>query len=61
MKISYIKPNTKWVELIDRESELDVTSLPVADKEEDDTIDDYDDLLAKPGIIYDAWEDEDWR
>ena len=22
-------------------------------------IDDLDDLLAKPGIIYDAWEDED--
>lgn len=22
-------------------------------------IDDLDELLAKPGIIYDAWEDED--
>ena len=26
---------------------------------EGDETDDFDDLLAKPGIIYDAWEDDD--
>ena len=25
----------------------------------EDYVDDFGDLLAKPGIIYDAWEDED--
>ena len=40
-------------------------TLPVADGGNNETpnpnddVDDFDDLLAKPGIIYDAWEDED--
>lgn len=40
-------------------------TLPVADggnngsPDPNDDVDDFGDLLAKPGIIYDAWEDED--
>ena len=34
-------------------------SMTVNSDSNDDNEDDFDDLLAKPGIIYDAWEDED--
>ena len=34
-------------------------SMTVNSDSNDDNVDDFEDLLAKPGIIYDAWEDED--
>lgn len=40
-------------------------TLPVADggtsgtPNSEDYVKEFEDLLAKPGIIYDAWEDED--
>ena len=61
MKKIYITPCLK--KTISMEEELlDVNSLPIFDKEPstgNNNINDHGDLLAKPGIIYDAWEDDD--
>ena len=54
------------LEIRDHQSLMNNTvTLPVTDGGENgtpdpnDDVDDFGDLLAKPGIIYDAWEDED--
>lgn len=61
MKKIYITPCLK--KTISMEEELlDVTSLQINDNVPDDEdLDSHGDLLAKPGIIYDAWEDDDKR
>ena len=66
MKKTYLKPETESLEIRDNQPLMSNTvTLPVADGGNNETpnpnddVDDFDDLLAKPGIIYDAWEDED--
>ena len=61
MKKIYITPCLKKTILMEEEL-LDVTSIPVYDKElptGGGDINDHDDLLAKPTTLYDVWEDED--
>lgn len=63
MKKTYLQPETESLEIRDYEplmsntKYMDVYNGGTSGTPED--IDDLDDLLAKPGIIYDAWEDED--
>lgn len=58
MKKEYLQPRLNIIDYSVEQSLLDL-SMPVYSDEEDPTVEDFDDLLAKPGIIYDAWEDED--
>ena len=63
MKKAYLQPETESLEIRDYEplmsntKYMDVYNGGNSGTPED--IDDLDELLAKPGIIYDAWEDED--
>ena len=66
MKKTYLQPETSSLEIRDNQPLMSNTvTLPVADggnngtPDPDDDVDDFGDLLAKPGIIYDAWEDDD--
>ena len=66
MKKTYLQPETESLEIREHQPLMRKTvNLPVADggnkgtPDPDDDVDDFGDLLAKPGIIYDAWEDED--
>ena len=66
MKKTYLQPETESLEIRDHQPLMSNTvTLPAFNGgtsgttgEEDET-DNFDDLLAKPGIIYDAWEDDD--
>jgi hypothetical protein len=66
MKKTYLQPETESLEIRDHQPLMSNTvTLPVGDggnnetpKPKDD-VSEFEDLLAKPGIIYDAWEDED--
>ena len=61
MKTIYCKPETRWLELTDGYSLMDVvvTSLPVNDdaneNDENQVVGDHDDLLSKPS--YSVWDD----
>ena len=66
MKKTYLQPEMASLEVRDNQPLMNNTvTLPVADggnngsPDPNDDVDDFGDLLAKPGIIYDAWEDED--
>ncbi len=66
MKKTYLQPEMASLEIRDNQPLMNNTvTLPVADggnngtPDPDDDVDDFGDLLAKPGIIYDAWEDDD--
>lgn len=66
MKKTYLQPETSSLEIRDHQPLMSNTvTLPVGDggnnetpKPKDD-VSEFEDLLAKPGIIYDAWEDDD--
>ena len=63
MKKTYLQPETESLEIRDHQplmsntTYMDVYNGGNSGTPED--IDDLDELLAKPGIIYDAWEDDD--
>ena len=66
MKKTYLKPETESLEIRDHQPLMSNTvTLPVGDggtsgtPDSNDDVSEFEDLLAKPGIIYDAWEDED--
>lgn len=66
MKKTYLKPETESLEIRDNQPLMGNTvTLPVGDggtsgtPDSNDDVSEFEDLLAKPGIIYDAWEDED--
>ena len=63
MKKTYLKPETESLEIRDHQPLMSNTEyMNVYNGGNSGTpedIDDLDELLAKPGIIYDAWEDED--
>lgn len=66
MKKTYLKPETENLEIRDNQPLMSNTvTLPIDDggtsgtPNSEDYVDDFGDLLAKPGIIYDAWEDDD--
>ena len=58
MKKEYMQPRLNIIGYSFELPLLDM-SMTVNSDSNDDNEDDFDDLLAKPGIIYDAWEDED--
>ena len=66
MKKTYLKPETESREIRDHQPLMSNTvTLPVGDggtsgtPDSNDDVSEFEDLLAKPGIIYDAWEDDD--
>ena len=66
MKKTYLQPEMTCLEIRDNQPLMSNTeTLPIDDggtsgtPNSEDYVDDFDDLLAKPGIIYDAWEDDD--
>lgn len=66
MKKTYLKPETESLEIRDNQPLMSNTvTLPVGDggtsgtPDSNDEVSEFEDLLAKPGIIYDAWEDDD--
>ena len=66
MKKTYLKPETESLEIRDNQPLMSNTvTLPVGDggtsgtPDSNDDVSEFEDLLAKPGIIYDAWEDDD--
>lgn len=66
MKKTYLQPETESLEIRDHQPLMSNTvTLPVGDggtsgtSDSNDDVSEFEDLLAKPGIIYDAWEDED--
>ena len=66
MKKTYLKPETESLEIRDNQPLMSNTvTLLVGDggtsgtPDSNDDVSEFEDLLAKPGIIYDAWEDED--
>ena len=66
MKKKYLKPETESLEIRDNQPLMSNTvTLPVGDggtsgtPDSNDDVSEFEDLLAKPGIIYDAWEDDD--
>lgn len=67
MKKTYLKPETHYLE-VTGDSPFMVASINVpvnnggttGSTDDDDETDDYDDLLAKPCNIYEAWEDDDF-
>lgn len=66
MKKTYLQPEMASLEIRDHQSLMSNTEyLPAFNggtsgtTDEEDETDKFEDLLAKPGIIYDAWEDED--
>lgn len=66
MKKKYLKPETESLEIKDNQPLMSNTvTLPVGDggtsgtPDSNDDVSEFEDLLAKPGIIYDAWEDDD--
>lgn len=66
MKKTYLQPEMTCLEIRDNQPLMSNTvTLPVGDggnngsPDPNDDVDDFEDLLAKPGIIYDAWEDDD--
>ena len=66
MKKTYLQPQTASLEIRDNQPLMSNTKYmdiynggTSGNTGEGDETDDFDDLLAKPGIIYDAWEDDD--
>lgn len=64
MKKEYLRPRLKLTDTFIEQPMMVVSYLNVYDGtgSDEETLDesDYDtNILAKPGIIYDAWEDED--
>ena len=66
MKKTYLKPETESLEIRDNQPLMSNTvTLPVGDggtsgtPDSNDDVSEFEDLLAKPCIIYDAWEDDD--
>ena len=64
MKKEYLQPRLHIIgyaiELPLLDMSMTVYSDPGDDTQEGDpTVGEIEDLLAKPGIIYDAWEDDD--
>ena len=66
MKKTYLQPETESLEIRDHQPLMSNTvTLPVGDggtsgtPDSNDDVSEFEDLLAKPGIIYDAWEDDD--
>lgn len=61
MKKVYLQPRLKLTDALIEQPMMAVSDLNVYNKPGDDTIneEDYDNMLAKPGTLYDVWEDDD--
>lgn len=61
MKKVYLQPRLKLTDALIEQPMMTVSDLNVYNKPGDDTIneEDYDNMLAKPGTLYDVWEDDD--
>ena len=65
MKKTYLQPETASLKIRDHQPLMSNTvTLPVGDggnsgtPNEDDDVSEFDDLLAKPTILYDVWDDD---
>lgn len=57
MKKEYLQPRLNIISYSIEKSLLDL-SMPVYSDEGDPTVEDIDDLLAKPTNLYDVWDDD---
>jgi hypothetical protein len=57
MKKEYLQPRLNIIGYSIEKSLLDL-SMPVYSDEGDPTVEDIDDLLAKPTNLYDVWDDD---
>lgn len=66
MKKTYLQPEMTCLEIRDHQPLMSNTEYmnvynggTSGNTGDEDEVSEFEDLLAKPGIIYDAWEDED--
>ncbi|MBR5730273.1 MAG: hypothetical protein IKX61_08740 [Prevotella sp.] len=57
MKKEYLQPRLNIIGYSIEQPLLDL-SMPVNSDEGDPTVEDFDDLLAKPTTLYDVWDDD---